>query len=331
VTAKTRYFLITTSLILLVGVATGLVAYYVGLRGGFFRAHDGPEELGLVPEAAELVAFVDVQHVMASELRHRVKALLPSAAERERQLEELTGINLSRDVERVVLSVVPSAERPFVSGALALVLGRFDEARIEGLMRDAGGRVEEYKGARLIVTGHGSELGDRFCLAFVRPGLVAVGSRMLIRGAVDLQNGAGRTIASSERLMPQVRSMRDRDAWAVGRVDALIARAALPPVVSEQLPPISWFSAGANVDRVIRGIVQMEVETGEAANNLREVVKGFAALGRLRSHSQPEVKAFLDSLVLGGDRNMVTLTFDAPAQLFDSLPLPSRAPRRNEL
>jgi hypothetical protein len=332
VTVRTRYFLIATTLILLVGVGTGLVAYYVGLPGGLFRSQDGPEELGLVPEDAGLVAFVDVQHVMASNLRHRVKELLPFAADRERQLEELTGINLERDVDRVVASVVPSAaERTSPFGALALVSGRFDEPRIEGLMRQAGGRIEEYKGARLIVTGHDSELGDRFSLAFISPGLVAVGSRTLIRGAVDLQNGAGKTFVSSQPLMAQVRSLRDRDAWAVGRLDVLTTLTGLPPTVSERLPPIQWFSAGANVDGGIRGVVQVEAANEEAANNLREVVRGFVALGRLQSHSRPAVKAFLDSLVLGGDRNTVSLTFDAPARLLDSLPFPDPAPNRNQL
>jgi hypothetical protein len=332
VTVRTRYFLIATTLIVLVGVGTGLVAYYVGLPGGVFRAQDGLEELALVPEDAELVAFVDVQHVMASELRHRVKELLPFAAERERQLEERTGINLARDVDSVVASVLPSsAERTSPAGALAFVSGRFDEARIEGLMRDAGGRVEEYKGARLIVTEHTSEFGDRFSLAFLSPGLVAIGSRALIRGAVDRQNGAGQTFAASQPMMAQLRSMRDRDAWAVGRLDALTTQGALPPAVAEQLPPVQWFAAGANVNGGIRGIVQMEAASDEAANNLRDVVRGFVALSRLQSSSQPAVKTFLDSLVLGGDRNVVSLTFDAPARLFDSLPFQGRPLRRNEL
>ena len=149
-----------------------------------------------------------------------------------------------------------------------------------------------------------SELGDRFSLAFISPGLVAVGSRTLIRGAVDRQNGGGKTMLSSQAAHGAGAVMRDRDAWAVGRLDvadgsgsaaAGCFRASFRRSIGSPRAP--------NVNGGIRGVVQVEAADEEAANNLREVVRGFVALGRLQSHSQPAVKAFLDTLVLGGERN----------------------------
>ena len=51
-TARTRYFVIASLLVLGVGLGTGLVAYYVGFPAGAFTRAGGPEELQLVPRNA---------------------------------------------------------------------------------------------------------------------------------------------------------------------------------------------------------------------------------------------------------------------------------------
>ena len=44
-TAKTRYFVIISLLVVGVGLGTGLVAYYVGFPAGAFTRAGGPSEL----------------------------------------------------------------------------------------------------------------------------------------------------------------------------------------------------------------------------------------------------------------------------------------------
>ena len=80
-------------------------------------------------------------------------------------------------------------------------------------------------------------------------------------------------------MMKLVRSLDDGNAWAVGRFDALSSHARLPEDVASQLPAITWFSASGHVNGGIRGVVRAETRDDEAANNLRDVVRGFLALG----------------------------------------------------
>jgi hypothetical protein len=271
-----------------------------------------------VPAEAGLVAYVDVQHLMASELRQRVAGLLPFEAEVRRELADRTGIDLERDVTSVVAAMVPTQgdERPSF-GVLLLANGQFDADRIENLMREAGARIEEYKGSRLVVAGRESDTSDRFSLAFIGSDLVAAGSRGLVRGVIDRHNGDGTAIAANNRLMGQIRSVRAKNVWAAGSFQALNSRASLPLNLSAQLPAFDSFSAGADISGGVRGSVQVDASDEAAANSFKEVVRGFLALAHLQGTSQPTVKQFLDSFVLGGSGRTVTLSFNAPAEFFN--------------
>ncbi len=71
-TAKTRYFLFGSVLVLILGLSIGLVAYYGGMPSGLFSSAPGPAELKYVPGDAAVVAFANVRDVMNSELRQRL-------------------------------------------------------------------------------------------------------------------------------------------------------------------------------------------------------------------------------------------------------------------
>ena len=52
----------------------------------------------------------------------------------------------------------------------------------------------------------------------------------------------------------------------------------------------------------IRGVIRAEARDDEAANNLRDVIRGFMALGKLQAGSNPQVQLMLESLELGAAR-----------------------------
>jgi len=69
-----------------------------------------------------------------------------------------------------------------------LARGRFDDVKIEAVVRDHGGRVDDYKGTRLFGAPESARRADAgMALAFLEPGLIAVGSMPAIRAAVDLK------------------------------------------------------------------------------------------------------------------------------------------------
>jgi hypothetical protein len=326
-TTRTRYFVIASLLVLTVGVGTGLVAYYVGFSTSAFTSAGGPDELRFFPHNATLVAYANVQEVMASNLRQRLRQVLPNEPTGQREFQNQTGINIETDIDRVVGCLTPAIDGSGHPGnGLALVRGRFDAVKIEALMREHGATTEDYQGVRLIVampgsgaaTGTATDTLHNLALAFIEPGLVGVGSVALVRNAIDLKNG-GDNVTANDEVMNLVRTLESGNAWAVGRFDALTSQAKLPNELSQRLPSITWFSAATHIDGGLSGVVRAETRDETAANNLRDVVRGFLALAKMQVGARPELQAMVQSLQLGGTGTTVALSFDIPAEIFDFL------------
>jgi hypothetical protein len=316
-TAKTRNFVITSLVVLSVGLGTGLVAYY-GLPAGAFETQAGPGELQFIPRDAAVVAFANVQDVMQSEVRQKLRQVLPGHGQGQNEFQQHTGINIDTDIDRVVACLAPFAPASGSSrgpAGLVIARGRFDAVKIESLMREHGGQVETYKNVRLIVA-EPENNGGVLSLAFLEPGLAAIGSTHLVRNAIDLKTG-GASITDNDEVMNIVRTIDDGNAWAVGRFDAL--NASLPAELSQRLPPITWFSANGFINGGIRGTVRVEARDEESANNLREVARGIVALAKMELGSRPDVQTLTRSLELGGTGTTVALSFELPAELLDVL------------
>ena len=325
-TSRTRYFVISSLLILFVGLGSGLVAYYVGFPAGAFSS-GGPDELRYIPHDVAVVAYADVREVMASEFRQHLREVAPGQENGRREFEQQTGINIETDIQHVVASLQRDSSGDMPAG-IVLASGTFNEVKIEALMREHGAQVVDYKDKRIIVAptptpppadpnspAPGTQTKPEFALSFLKPGLVALGSSSLIRRAIDLENG-GDNVTTNEEVMNLVRSLDSGNAWAVGRFDTLRTTGKLPDAMN-QLPPISWLSVMGQVNTGINGVVRAETTSDEAAKNLRDVVQGFLALGRLQAGSKPEMQAFMQSLQISGSGKTVALSFSLPGTVID--------------
>lgn len=318
---KTRYFVIASLLVLTVGVGTGMVAYYVGFPTAF--AQQGPDELQLVPGNAVVVAYANVHEVMVSNLRERIRQAMPHLPDGQREFENATGINIETDVDRIVAALVPPADGRFdvPRSGLFIATGRFDQVRIEALMREHGASEETYKGRRLFVAQHD---GVGMSVAFVEPGLVAVGGAPLVRAAIDRRDG-GDSVRGNGDIMGLVRSLDRGNVWAVGRFDALTSQANLPPQIANQLPPITWFAVSGHVNGGLLGDVRMETRDEESATQFRDVIRGFIALARMQADAHPELEQVMRSIQLGGSGKTVAVSFELPAAALDVLSRPPAA------
>ena len=321
-TTRTRNFVIVSLTVLAVGLGTGLVAYYVGFPAGALGRQGGPEELAFVPRDATAIAFANVHEIMTSELRQKVRRALPMQENGQRELESRTGINIETDIDRVVACLYPDRAAGTKGAGMVLARGRFDEVKIEALMREHGAQVEEYKGKR-VIENHNipQQVGDTVALTFLEPGLVAVGSGRSVRATSDLQTreeNRGEDVTRNPELMDLMRSLDGGNAWAIGRLDALRAGGRLPPQIANQLPAITWFSVTSRIDSDISGTLRADSSDEEAANNLRDVVRGFVALAKLQAGNRPELQPMVQSLVLGGTGKSVALTFSIPGSVLDA-------------
>ncbi len=138
-TKRTRYFVFGSVTVLLVGLCTGLVAYYTGMPMGAFGQSSGLSELRYVPASASVVAYADVRNLMQSELRQKLhKAIDEDGEDGQAEFQKQTGIDIEHDIDRVVAFMEPLEGAEGYTG-MVLATGRFDQGRLEALAREHGG------------------------------------------------------------------------------------------------------------------------------------------------------------------------------------------------
>jgi hypothetical protein len=333
-TKRTRLFMGGAVGVLIVGLGTGFLASYYGLPALAQFGGNGPTELEYLPQDARLVAFANVRDVMDSELRRKILELRsdrrPDSPDSDDNFLEQAGINVETDVDRVVASLAGGQTEGQSDRPLVLARGRFDDDLIETLLRERGGQVQDYKGKRLLTH---TENEHETALTFVEPDLVAFGTAAAVRRAIDTKAGSVANITTNQEVMALVRDMDSGNAWAVGRFDAISNRARLPRELTSQLPAINWFAATGHVNGGVRGLIRAETRDEMAAQDLREVVRGFLALARLQGAQNPGVRTMMNSIELGGTGRTVSLGFALPPEVIDALaalrnqrPRPAPAP-----
>ena len=319
-TAKTRYFLIGSVMVLIVGLSIGLVAFYGGVPSGLFSSQQGPVELKYLPSDAAVVAYANVRDVMNSDLRQRLRKFEGVTDEGRSEFKTQTGIDIEQDIDHVVACMGAPAAGAERTG-LVVVTGRFDSKRIEAMAVEHGGRAEQYKGKRLILVppggkdegaGHGSDMA----MGFLDAGVVALGTSGMVRLAVD--HAGGNNLLANTELMRLIAEMSGQSMWAVGRFDALSAQATLPAEVSERIPPISWFSASGRVNGGLQAMVRAEAKDEQAAENLRDIIRGFVALAKMQAGSKPSIQKMLPDVQLSGDGKEVAISFAVTNEMLDA-------------
>jgi len=325
-TKRTRNFVVAAIAVLAVGLTTGLVASYMGLPVAVFSSAAGPDELKYVPQDAVVVAYANVRDVMDSDLRQRLRAIEPSTPERD-EFQQRTGVDIEHDIDSVVASMLPepASATPAASDSphpdhrpLVLARGRFDVVRLEGLAREHGATVADYKGIRVISHQGDGRQPHEMAIGFLAPGVVAMGTADSVHKAIDTSQD-GRNVLSNTELMRLVGDIDQSNAWAVGRFDALTQSAQLPGEIKGQLPTLSWFSATGHVNGGVSGTFKAEARDEEAAQNLRDMARGFIAMAKMQAGTKPGMKAMVDSLQLGGEGKTVAVAFQVPSELFEAL------------
>jgi hypothetical protein len=326
-TKKTRYFLAGSAAVLAAGLGTGLVAYYTG---GFesVSASAVSNELRYVPADATVVAYADVRAIMDSDLRARLKQAMPMHEQGQQEFQAQTGIDIERDIDYVVASLTTGLQKP---APLVVARGRFNVTQLEGLIREHGGTVEDYKGKRMVVSPamHNDVpvQSGSITLAFLEPGLIAIGDTAAVKTSIDAQLAA-HSITSNNEMMELVTDIgQSNNAWAVGRFDVLASQAHLPEQVAIRLPAIKWFAAAGHVNGGLTGSLRAEARDDQSAENLRDVVRGFLGLARMQAQADPRTSALIESLQLTGSGKTVALSFTVPSEILELIPKAAEQPK----
>jgi hypothetical protein len=315
-TKKTRYFVLAAVAVLLIGLGGGLIAYLAYNRVAGVGA-GMPPEMRYVPADAGLVAFADVRAVMNSDLR---RALMPSIDPDSRKgrqmMNDFAGVDVEKQVNRIVAYVEPyiapdpqAQAKPEMPRALVLVHGTFEPARIEAFIRERAGTMDEYKGRKILVR---SEDGHEIAVGLVASDLIAMGQADLVRRVIDMsqdRSGLTKNITANPEMMSLIRDNTGSTAWVVGRFEEISRRMRLPGGIASQVPPIRLVSVKANINGGVKATIRAEAGDKAAADQLRDVVRGFLSLARLQAGAKQELESVLKSIELSGSDTTVRLSF----------------------
>jgi hypothetical protein len=314
-TKKTRYFVLIACAVLVFGLAGGLVAYLAYNRAALVGA-GLPHEMRYVPADAAMVAFADVQAVMNSDLRRAlVPNIDPESSKGRQMMNDFAGIDVEKQVNHVLAYVEqyappdPQAQaKPEMPRALVLVQGTFETARIEAFVRERAGTMDEYKGRKILVR---QEDGHELAVGLVGSDLIAIGQADLVRRLIDMSQGSGvaKNMTANPEMMNLIRDNAGSTAWVVGQFDEIKRRMRLPSGVAGQVPPIRLVSVKADINGGVKAAIRAEAGDEAAADQLRDVVRGFISLARLQTGGKQELESVLKSIELSGSDTTVRLSF----------------------
>ena len=109
----------------------------------------------------------------------------------------------------------------------------------------------------------------------------------------------------------------DRSALIQNQIDKTLA--IVPQNVLEQLPPINLFAASGHINGGLEATLRAEARDDAAAEDLREVVRGFIALARLQGGRNPQARTLLNTVQLSGTGTSVAVSVAVPASALEML------------
>ena len=279
-----------------------------------------------MPADVTALAYADVRTIMSSAFSQKLREVLPTG-EGKNELHRDLGLDIERDIDVVVAGF--TGDEPTKGGALVLVRGRFNDSLIETTAVQHGATAEDYHGKRmLLMTGDHHAVAEgqpapegvrRPAVGFLEPGLLALGDAASVRQAID-RPGTKTDISTNVEFMKLVNDVRGgANAWAVGRFDVFSKHASLPDEIKSKLPALQHVAVSAHVNGGVNGTLRAETRDEQAAQDLKAVLSGALAAGRLVAGQDQRANAVLNSLQVGGADKSVTLSFAVSPEVLDVL------------
>jgi hypothetical protein len=107
------------------------------------------------------------------------------------------------------------------------------------------------------------------------------------------------------------------DAWVVGNFDSIRQNANMPAEIREHIPAVQWLAVSVNVNGGLNGVVRAEARDDKAGEELRAVVNGALAAGRLVSGQDKRIEAMLNAVQVSGMGKTAALSFTIPPEVLD--------------
>jgi hypothetical protein len=304
--------------------AAAVVGLGVAVAGGAIfldpaRAAVGPlpGEALVLPADAKFVGGFDVKRFVASPFYARFLSGKNGRLETFREVEEKTGLNPERDLDMVIIAGTPGG-----SGShLAVVIGRFDRARIAQLIETEkkGVTWKNVQGVTVYLFKEGEKGAG--AIAFLDDRTLVVGGQAAVEAAA-----AGRseqTLRGNATIMELLGKVKPGSTfWMVGDQSLLANMPKNVPAGGGQsltLPGLKSLVVSGDVDPMIAVEVNGEAADEAAAKNLADVVRGFVALAALQANQKPELKELASAISVTQEQKNVRVNARVPYEMLDAL------------
>lgn len=314
---------------LVVAVAAGVVGIGAAVALGVLflgsaKAAVGPlpGEALLLPADAKFVGGIDVKRFTASPFYAKyASARAKGRPEAFKDLEEKTGLNPERDLERVVFAGTPAGRD---SSGMVVALGRFDRAKLSRAVETLtkGVSSKAVQGVTVYLFNEGEKRAG--ALAFVDDRTLVMGSQATVEAAVLSVAQGGDSLKQNATIMALLEKIRpDATFWMVGDQSVLqnLPKNVPAGVAGQQvtLPGLRNLAAWGDLDPQIAIEVVGEADDEASAKNLADVVRGLVALAALQANQKPELKELAAAVSVANDASSVRVNARVPYELLDAL------------
>jgi len=321
---RSRRLILTAAAISVLGVG---VAFSTRLTGTA-RAALGPvppEALALPADSSVVMGF-DVKALTGSQFYAKFGGEgEPGHVDALAEIERKTGLNPARDIDSVVIAIRANATEPKGEGArphhpenaLVFVTGRFDAARLESSLPEAGKATKERRdGVTIYREATGKSNG---AVALLDAGILVAGDAASVETFL-VNRSTGHGIRDSAQLVSQLESIEPGSTfWAVGGPSVLSRVTSQVGGPAANLPAIKQVVAYGHLDPEVGMTATAEAADAKSATKIADVLRGFSAMLSLQAGQKPEFAQIADSISVATEDEKVHVKATITHELIESL------------
>ena len=298
---------------------------------------EAPPLLSLLPPQAPYVIYADVAALRNSAFLNRIAALAPAPNEDPEYADFVrsTGFDYSRDLDRVAISIFPTAPIPTVA---IFAEGRFDQQKIIDYALRSG--KTEVRDGRKIYVLPSSTPGGEVTLRIIAANRIELTSNP--RGNFSMP--ANNSDPTGAALKQRINRVAGSPLFAAIRMDAVPKDARIGTfridAITNLLQSVHWltFAAapqGQNLRVVLEGECESSLDATQlnlALGGLRIMARGYLSEPATRKQFTPQGGEALLQLVkqadISAESNRVQLAVSLTPEILDGLAAPNPAPRQ---
>ena len=319
---RSRRLVLTAAAVSVLGVGFAFSTRLAGTA----RAAIGPvptEALALPADSSIVMGF-DVRALTSSQFYAKFGGEgEPGRVQAFEELERRTGLNPARDIDSVIVAIQTDGRETTQAGrhgekdgGLVFVTGRFDAARLESSIPDAGKAHKERRdGVTIYREADGKSNG---MVALLDAGILVAGNATYVERFLE-NRATGRGLRDNNELVARLGRIEPGSTfWAVGG-PSVLDRVTGGTGPAANLPTVKEIVAYGHVDPEVGVTATAEAVDAKSATKIADVLRGFSAMLALQGNQKAELAQIADSISVATEDEKVHVKATITHELIESL------------